>query len=102
MELVQRIDEYGKPGWLALMILSFIIFWPIGLAVLGYMLWSGRMGCSKHRRHRKQMWAGRGGDMPEGFSRAMRAWTRHAPQSGNHAFDEYRAETMRRLEEEFD
>ncbi len=103
MELVHRIDEYGKPAWIVLMILSFIIFWPIGLAVLGYMLWSGRMGSCKRRRHRKQMWAGERKEPTDyGFSKAMRAWSRHAPASGNRAFDEYRAETMRRLEEEFD
>lgn len=103
MELVQRIDEYGKPAWITLMVLSFIIFWPIGLAVLGYMIWSGRMGCSNRKRHRRHMWAGEDGGMPtDGISRAMRAWKRHAPASGNRAFDEYRAETMRRLEEEFD
>ncbi len=106
MELVQRIDEYGKPAWIALMIASFIIFWPIGLAVLGYMIWSGRMGCSR-RRHRRHMWSGKKGwmegrDGEGGFSSAMKAWSHHAPASGNRAFDEYRADTMRRLEEEFD
>ena len=103
MELVQRIDEYGKPAWLTVMILGFILFWPIGLTVLFYMIWSGRMGCSRRNRHRKHMWQGGDNDMPGGgFSRAMKAWTRHAPASGNRAFDEYRADTMRRLEEEFD
>ena len=121
MEIVQRIDDYGKPAWIAVMILSFIVFWPIGLAVLGYMIWSGRMGCSSRRRRHRSMWSGNfegnreeGGReegrreegrhemRPSGFSRAMRAWTRHAPVSGNRAFDEYRAETMRRLEDEFD
>jgi hypothetical protein len=103
MELVQRIDEYGKPAWITLMVLSFIIFWPIGLAVLFYMIWSGRMGCSKRKRHRMHMWSRDNGSSPaDGISSAMRAWKRHAPASGNRAFDEYRAETMRRLEEEFD
>jgi hypothetical protein len=30
----------------------------------------------------------------------MNAWTRQPPSSGNRAFDEYRSETLRRLEEE--
>jgi hypothetical protein len=102
MELVQRIDEYGKPAWITLMILGFIIFWPIGLAILGYMIWSNRMGCSKRSKRRSHMASGEDGGMPRGISRAMRAWKRHAPVSGNRAFDEYRAETMRRLEGEFD
>lgn len=87
MELVAKIDEYGKPAWIGLMILSFIVFWPIGLALLFYMILSGRLGSSKNRDRR----AGPG------------IW--HKPShfggsSGNAAFDEYRAETLRRLEEE--
>ncbi len=103
MELVQRIDEYGKPAWITLMILGFIIFWPIGLAILGYMIWSNRMGCSSRKKYRNKLWAEPKGDKPRGgFSRGMKAWARHTPDSGNRAFDEYRAQTMRRLEEEFD
>ena len=61
------------------------------------------MGCSKRSSRRKYRWSGENGDTPHaGFSRAMRAWKRHAPVSGNRAFDEYRAQTIRRLEEEFD
>ncbi len=103
MELVQRVDEYGKPAWIGLMIISFILFWPAGLALLFYIIWSGRMGCSKHKR--RWSWShGTDGysEMAKPFSRSMRAWSRHAPASGNRAFDEYRAETLRRLESEFD
>ena len=45
MELVQTLDDYGKPAWIMLMIVGFIVFWPIGLGVLFYLMWSGRMGC---------------------------------------------------------
>jgi hypothetical protein len=106
MQLVQRLDEYGKPAWITLMILGFIIFWPIGLAILGYMIWSDRMGCSKNYKRRSHRWQGEPGENDNtarsGISRAMRAWKRHAPVSGNRAFDEYRAQTISRLEEEFD
>ena len=34
MELVQKIDDLGKPAWIVLMVLGFILFWPIGLAIL--------------------------------------------------------------------
>ena len=89
MPLAARIDEYGKPAWIALMILGFIIFWPLGLAVLAYIIWSGRMGwksgsCGWHGQSRM---GGRG-----------TWWT--PPTSGNRAFDEYRQETLKRLEEE--
>ena len=84
---VDTIDQYGKAGWITLMVVSFILFWPIGLALLAYLIWSGRMGCS-NRAHRA--WGGSG------------RWGRkHANgSSGNSAFDEYRDETLRRLEEE--
>ena len=105
MEIAQRmdgyahkLDGYGKPGWIAVMILGFIFFWPVGLAILGYMIWSGRMGCSKHRRHGKWMkWAGQDGAP---YNHKTPPWARST--SGNRAFDEYRADTLKRLEGEFD
>jgi hypothetical protein len=98
MDLAERLDDIGKPAWIALMIGSFIIWWPIGLATLAFLFWSGRMGCGHHgnwheRRERwraaREEWrAFKRGDYP-----AMRS-------SGNAAFDDYRAETLKRLEEE--
>ena len=99
MDLVARVDDYGKPAWIVLMILGFILFWPIGLAILAFLLWSGRMGCGKH--------SGRGRWHFEGTDRERwgpEAWfggrRRSRSSSGNSAFDEYREETLRRLEEE--
>jgi len=98
MELAARLDDYGKPAWIAVMILGFIAFWPIGLAILAYLIWSGRMGCSKMGRrgrwHRNGAENGCAG--PEGWFRGRRRQS----SSGNTAFDEYRDETLRRLEEE--
>ena len=87
-EMVAKLDDMGKPVWIALTVLSFVVFWPIGLALLAFLLTSGRLGhggrhwCSA-RRHRG--WHG-----PEWPSRG----------SGNSAFDEYREQTLQRLEEE--
>ena len=50
-EVVARIDDFGRPAWIALMVLGFIVFWPIGLAILAYLLWSGRDGM-RTARHR--------------------------------------------------
>lgn len=100
MGLVQKLDDWGKPAWIALMVAGFIFFWPIGLAILFYMKGSGRMGCWKHGR------AGRW-HMPEGSDRPRelykawkRGWQGRYESSGNVAFDEYREETLRRLEED--
>jgi hypothetical protein len=80
------------------MVAGFVFFWPIGLAILFYMKGSGRMGCWKHGR------AGRW-HMPEGMRPRdqYKAWKRSwgaYQSSGNVAFDEYREETLRRLEED--
>jgi hypothetical protein len=94
MDLVARIDEYGKPAWITLMVLSFVLFWPVGLALLAFLIGSGRMGCrgmrrgwrrdDEHRAAGRGWWEGRG----------------RTQSTGNRAFDEYREETLRRLEEE--
>ena len=77
------------------MILGFIFFWPVGLAVLAFLIWSGRMGC--WRASRPWPLAQRG--HPRGGGSLARRRRRDAT-SGNRAFDEYRADTLRRLEEE--
>ena len=76
------LDDRGKPAWIAATILGFIFFWPAGLALLGYLIWSRRMfnrssSCGRSRMQRS-------------------AWM----SSGNSAFDAYKSETLRRLEDE--
>jgi len=90
MDIAARLDDYGKPAWIAVMVLGFIVFWPIGLAILGYMIWSGRMGCWKKNGF---------GEMGKARGRWYGPMGRNA-SSGNSAFDEYREETIRRLEDE--
>jgi len=86
---IEKLDEIGKPAWIGLLVLSFILFWPMGLALLAFLIWSGRMGCGRHGRH--EHWR-------EKF-REKTGW-HFTPPSGNRAFDDYREETLRRLEEE--
>ena len=60
------------------MVLGFILFWPLGLALLFYMIW------------RKDM-----------FKTCKKS--RHAHMCGstcNSAFDAYKADTLKRLEDE--
>ncbi len=77
------LDAKGRGAWIATMILGFVVFWPLGLALLAYMIWSNRMlSCRSSQSTR----------MKTRFS-AMKS-------SGNAAFDAYKQETLRRLEEE--
>ena len=78
------------------MVLGFIFWWPVGLGLLLYMIWTGRMGgASVWPRQR-----GRGPPRPGGGWNFWSGGGRGNGPSGNRAFDEYRAETLRRLEEE--
>lgn len=76
------LDARGKGAWIAAMVLGFIFFWPVGLALLAYMIWSKRMFKSSCRQ--------------------MNGAYRMGKSSGNSAFDAYKADTLRRLEEEQD
>jgi Protein of unknown function (DUF2852) len=90
--LVAKLDDLGKPAWIALTILGFVYWWPIGLAILAFLIWSGRM--SSLRGGSVGRWSGGMDEM-----RNAGAWWRPL-RSGNQAFDDYRAETLRRLEQE--
>ena len=87
MPIAAKLDEYGKGAWIALVILGFYLFWPIGLAALMFVVFSGRMRCWKMESRGR--WHG-----PQ-----ARGWGSQG-HSGNAAFDEYRADTLRRLEDE--
>ena len=77
------LDERGKAAWLIAMILGFVFAWPLGLGILAYMIWSKSMFGCRHRNRRDNGLHGHA----------------FAP-TGNAAFDAYRAETLKRLEEE--
>jgi len=97
-EMVARLDEWGQPAWIAVMVVSFVVFWPLGLAVLFYLIWSGRMACGRNGAGSR--WQQR---MAGKFEDKMQRWGYQAKAyqpTGNAAFDEYRQETLRRLEEE--
>jgi len=103
MSPVMWLDDHGKAAWIALMIVSFVLFWPFGVLVLGYLIGSGRMGCWTH--HHGERWQARMERMQQRMQERATRWGApgFAPRdsgSGNWAFDEYRAETLRRLEEE--
>jgi hypothetical protein len=102
-DMVLKLDDMGRPAWLALMVMSFILFWPLGLAVLAFLLWSGRMGHGWGHRwgcagNSSRGWQSRFGDKWERRNSDMFGGA-FSP-SGNRAFDEYREATLKRLEDE--
>src|SRR3982074_915119 len=99
--LMERLDDIPRPAWIALVVVSFIVFWPIGLALLIYLKWSGRMFCSRYGRYGH--WSGPDGRSERREAREeWRAGKRRARGggSGNVPFDKYREETLRKLDEE--
>ena len=94
MDIAAKLDDWGKPAWITVVILGFLLFWPIGLAILAYLIWSGRIMA----RWTEGGWRRWGCDRAE---QEWRRWRSRARQSsGNSAFDEYREETLKRLEGE--
>ncbi len=103
--ITTKLDDIGRPAWIAVMVVGFIIWWPLGLATLAYLFWSGRMGCharSYRWEHKMQRMQERMEHMKGRMESRMEgnSWWGHSPSSGNSAFDEYKAETLKRLEEE--
>ena len=97
----------GYPAWhparILLIVAGFIIWWPIGLALLFFTLGSRRMSCWSH----PDRWQNKMEKMQYKMDRMRDRMERRGfgfgfgpPSSGNRAFDEYRAETLRRLEDE--
>ncbi|WP_135505687.1 DUF2852 domain-containing protein [Roseovarius aestuariivivens] len=76
------LDDKGTPAWIAVLVLTLILAWPLGLALLAYMIWSRKMTCTSRR------------------STSGRHSMSSTRPSGNSAFDAYRETTLRRLEEE--
>ncbi len=84
------LDAKGRGAWIAAMVLGFVFFWPLGLALVIYITmtnrWSTPMfnACRKSSRHHTMQRA---------------AWAATRP-SGNSAFDAYKADMLTRLEDE--
>jgi len=106
---------------LILMILGFIWWWPIGLVILAVLLARGRLGCwhrpmyagygpdGGHFDHGTDRWDSKMARMQEKMDRVRSKmdrcgwgggdrWGRSS--TGNRAFDDYRTETLKRLEDE--
>ena len=89
------LDDRGPWAWIGLMVAGFVVFWPVGLAILAYMIWSKRMFGHRHSSGRG-LACGSRRDRTDSWRNARTALR----PSGNAAFDAYKTETLRRLEEE--
>ncbi|MVA96850.1 DUF2852 domain-containing protein [Nitratireductor sp. CAU 1489] len=87
-----------RPAWtpatIALMVLGFIVFWPLGLAMLAYILWGDRLDGFKRDVN----------EATDGLFAACRPrkggrYGRHA-HTGNVAFDDWRSKELERIEAE--
>ncbi len=82
------LDYKGRLAWFAAMILGFVFIWPVGLAFLAYMIWSKRMFSRSNCATRRDL------RMASHWGHPM------MKPSGNTAFDSYKADMLRRLEDE--
>ena len=80
---------------LATMVLGFMVFWPIGLAVLVYKMWQRKSGADDLQTVMTAKW-----------NEARAAWSRSSARSwspagtGNAAFDQWKSAELARLEAE--
>ena len=41
--MLSRMDEFGRPAWVLATVAAFWLFWPLGVATLAYLAWTGRL-----------------------------------------------------------
>ena len=80
--LAHRSSRWTPLG-VAALVLGFFVWWPLGFAVLAYILWGGSVD-----------------QLLRETIDQFKTKTSSARGSGNAAFDDYRASTLKRLEEE--
>ncbi|TPK74161.1 DUF2852 domain-containing protein [Mesorhizobium sp. B2-4-15] len=90
-----------RPAWtpatIALMVIGFMVFWPLGLAMLAYIIWGDRLEGFKRDVNRATdgIFAG----CRRGSDKAAR-WGNGSARTGNVAFDDWREKELERLAEE--
>ncbi|KAB2700810.1 DUF2852 domain-containing protein [Ochrobactrum sp. GPK 3] len=88
-----------RPAWtpatIALMVLGFFLFWPLGLAMLAYILWGDRLEGFKRGVNEKT------DSMFGSFRNCRKSESfNFGSATGNAAFDDWRREELDRLAEE--
>ena len=89
------------PVELIAMVLGFMVFWPIGLAVLGYKYWQSKMGGPDLQTVATGAFNNARSGL-RGFQQGPAAnWARgFTTSTGNAAFDEWKSAELARLEAE--
>jgi len=106
---------------IVLTILGFVWWWPLGLLMLGFLIARKKYGCWRHEsyagggpmldwNHGKDRWERKMARMQQKMERMHAMVDRfggrgdwfgpRSGSSGNQAFDDYRSETLKRLEDE--
>jgi hypothetical protein len=92
MNTTALIRPAWTPATIALMVIGFMVFWPLGLAMLAYIIWGDRLEGFKRDVNRATDGA---------FASCRgRSWKTHHRATGNIAFDEWREKELERLAEE--
>lgn len=85
-----------RPAWtpatIAMMVVGFMVFWPLGMAMLAYIIWGDRLEGFKRDVNRAT----------DGVFTGCRRQARHSmhARTGNVAFDDWRDAELERLNEE--
>ncbi len=87
------LDSKGRGAWIGAMVLGFVFAWPVGLGLLFYITLTNRWSKNMFNFNRSSASCAQ--------RRDMRHWGHSAMKpSGNTAFDTYKSEMLRRLEDE--
>jgi hypothetical protein len=89
----------GRGRWTALnivlMIIGFAVFWPLGLAMLAWIIWGDQIGAkAEELKGQFRSFSERAPDFGQRAASGFRGRT------GNAAFDAYRDQELKRLDEE--
>ena len=97
MNTTALIRPAWTPATIALMVIGFMVFWPLGLAMLAYIIWGDRLEGFKRDANRATdgIFAG----CRRGADKAHR-WGHGSARTGNVAFDDWREKELGRLDEE--
>jgi hypothetical protein len=97
MNTTALIRPAWTPATIALMVIGFMVFWPLGLAMLAYIIWGDRLDGFKRDVNRATdgVFAG----CRKGADKAHR-WGHGSSRTGNVAFDDWRDKELERLAEE--